>query len=90
MLSRIATLLFAISVIAVDPIVDVGAAKYRGRIVGDGTTQWLGMRFAQSPVGELRFKAPRKLVPGVKSGNETVIDASKVRDFLTSPIPTPH
>ena len=79
---RLACLLLGVAtqVFAVDPIVDVGVAKYKGRIVGDGTTQWLGMRYAQAPVGELRFKAPKKLGVNRKSDNETVIDASKVRN----------
>ena len=67
------------AVAAVDSVVDLGYAKYQGRIVGDGTTQWLGMRYAQAPLGKLRFRAP--VEPGVVKG---VQDASKVNTPYSS------
>ena len=42
-----------------DVIVDLGYSKYRGQAFSDGTSQWLGMRYAAAPVGQLRFAAPR-------------------------------
>lgn len=42
-----------------DAIVDLGYAKYRGKVLGDGTSHWLGMRYAAAPVGQLRFAAPQ-------------------------------
>lgn len=42
-----------------DVIVDLGYSKYRGQAFSDGTCQWLGMRYAAAPVGQLRFAAPR-------------------------------
>jgi hypothetical protein len=59
--------------IATDTLVDLGYSKYQGRVVGDGTTQWLGIRYAAPPLGELRFAAPR--LPGNREG---VQDATKV------------
>lgn len=43
----------------VEPIIDLGYSKYRGKALGDGTSHWLGMRYAAAPVGQLRFAAPQ-------------------------------
>lgn len=40
-------------------VVDLGYSKYRGQAFLDGTSQWLGIRYAAAPVGKLRFAAPR-------------------------------
>ena len=42
-----------------DVVVDLGYSQYRGKAFNDGTSQWLGMRYAAAPVGQLRFAAPR-------------------------------
>lgn len=39
------------------PIVDLGYAKYQGSN-SSGVSQWLGMRYAAVPTGQLRFAAP--------------------------------
>lgn len=39
-------------------IVDLGYSRYEGTALSSGVTQWLGMRFAAPPVGDLRWKAP--------------------------------
>lgn len=44
---------------AVAPIVDVSYSKYKGKDLGNGVTQWLGMRYAAPPLGELRFMPPQ-------------------------------
>jgi carboxylesterase type B len=44
---------------AVAPIVDVSYSKYKGKDLGNGITQWLGMRYAAPPLGELRFMPPQ-------------------------------
>jgi carboxylesterase type B len=41
------------------PIVDLGYTKYQGVPLANGITQWLGMRYAAPPVGNLRFRAPQ-------------------------------
>jgi hypothetical protein len=40
------------------PVVDLGYSQYQGLAAGD-INQWLGMRFAQPPLGDLRFRAPQ-------------------------------
>lgn len=56
------------------PIVDLGYATYQGvRLKEAGVDQFLGMRYAASPLGHLRFRGPQDPIP--KSG---VQDASSV------------
>jgi len=38
--------------------VDLGYSKYTGALGKTGITQWFGIRYAQAPVGDLRFRAP--------------------------------
>ncbi|KAH6608363.1 hypothetical protein Trco_001709 [Trichoderma cornu-damae] len=54
------------------PIVDLGYAKYRGVRLPAGVDEFLGMRFAQAPLGKLRFRAPQDPTP-----EKSVQDASK-------------
>ncbi|PYH99528.1 alpha/beta-hydrolase [Aspergillus ellipticus CBS 707.79] len=48
--------------------VDLGYTRYKGRDLSDGIVQWLGIRYAASPVGNLRFSAPQdpQVVDGVQ------------------------
>ena len=59
---------------AVDPLVDVGYTKYLGTALPNGISQWLGMRFASPPTGNLRFRSP--IDPSV---NNTIQAADQVR-----------
>ncbi|KAK7180473.1 carboxylesterase [Paraphaeosphaeria sporulosa] len=68
----------------VERVVDLGYAKYKGRSVGDGTTQWLGMRYAAPPLGELRFRAPVDPLP---SKPNTIQDASKFGNICLAQSP---
>lgn len=49
--------------------VDLGYAKYEGTTLTNGVRQYLGMRYAAPPVGDLRWRAPRNPEPvrGVQS-----------------------
>ncbi|EGE81695.1 cholinesterase [Blastomyces dermatitidis ATCC 18188] len=43
---------------AVEPLVNLGYVEYKGVENPGGVTQWLGMRYAAPPLGNLRFSAP--------------------------------
>ncbi|RSL71558.1 hypothetical protein CEP54_001360 [Fusarium duplospermum] len=58
-------------VYAVDPVVDLQYSKYKGKELGNGVTQWLGMRYASPPLKDLRFKPPKDPL-----STRTVQDAS--------------
>jgi hypothetical protein len=47
------------TVIAVQPVVHLNYTSYRGTALNNGITQWLGMRFAAPPLGDLRFRPPQ-------------------------------
>ncbi|KAJ7057851.1 Alpha/Beta hydrolase protein [Mycena amicta] len=52
------------------PVVDLGYAKYQGFV--DPSTSFLGLRYAASPAGEGRFRAPQPplLVDGVQPATD--------------------
>lgn len=56
---------------AVAPLVHLGYSSYQGRSLSNGITQWLGLRYAAPPVGDLRFAAPQDPLPaeGVQDAN---------------------
>ena len=62
--------------IAVETLVDVGYTEYLGIALTNGISQWLGMRFASPPTGNLRFRNP--IDPPV---NKTVQIADEVRSM---------
>ena len=54
-------------------VVDLGYTKYQGDTYPGGISQWLGIRYAQPPVGDLRFAAPQDI-----TGDGTLQMATKV------------
>ncbi|KXJ86433.1 Alpha/Beta hydrolase protein [Microdochium bolleyi] len=60
------------AVAAVQQTVDLGYSSFKGTVLDNGITQWLGMPFAAPPVGDLRWRAPRD--PAKTQG---IQDASK-------------
>ncbi|KAM7200173.1 Alpha/Beta hydrolase fold [Naviculisporaceae sp. PSN 640] len=53
-------LVFFISLVhGVDPSVNLTYSQYVGNPLGNGVTQWLGIRYAAAPVGNLRFEPPQ-------------------------------
>ncbi|GAB7361455.1 hypothetical protein MBLNU230_g1511t1 [Neophaeotheca triangularis] len=59
---------------AVDPLVHLGYTSYRGTPLQNGITQWLGVRYAAPPVGDLRFREPQD-PPGSHGYNQNVVGA---------------
>jgi len=55
-------------------LVDLGYTTYEGEQLSTGVNQYLGMRFAAAPLGELRFRAPSDPIV-----NRTVQPATQVR-----------
>ncbi|KAM0350652.1 hypothetical protein ACHAPU_003139 [Fusarium lateritium] len=45
--------------LAVNPTVDLGYSTYKGSDLGNGVSEWLGLRFAAPPVEALRFQPPQ-------------------------------
>src|SRR5436305_11450031 len=45
--------------LGINPVVDVGYAKYQGVTHDAGVIKWLGIRYAAPPLGHLRFAAPQ-------------------------------
>lgn len=62
-----------------DFVVDLGYAQYQGMALENGITQWLGMRFAAPPLGDLRFRAPADPLP-----EEGVVQAFTVSSLLSA------
>ena len=62
-----------------EPIVDLGYAKYRGNNTNEETVSYLGIPYAQPPLGELRWRAPVPL-DTTEPANE-VTDATEYPDF---------
>lgn len=60
------------------PIIDLGYSQYEGIALSSGVNQFLGMRFAAPPLGELRFRAPAH--PDVTTG---VLEAKAVPLHIT-------
>jgi len=74
-LSTTATLVASLAsqALAVAPLVNLDYSSYQGVPLANNITQWLGVRYAQPPVGNLRFSAPQD--PCL---NETVQQANAV------------
>ncbi|KAJ6572000.1 Alpha/Beta hydrolase protein [Mycena capillaripes] len=41
------------------PIIDLGYAQYQGTVTPSNITQFLGIRYATAPLGDLRFRGPQ-------------------------------
>lgn len=66
---------FLLSLASASTVVDLGYASYEGRTLSTGVTQWLGIRFAAPPVGDLRFASPQDPLPvkGIQQATEVCI-----------------
>jgi carboxylesterase type B len=57
--------------------VDLGYATYRGlRLAEEGVDQYLGMRYAAPPLGDLRFRAPQDPISesGIQNASSVNLD----------------
>ncbi|KAF7375411.1 Carboxylic ester hydrolase [Mycena sanguinolenta] len=55
------------------PIIDVGYTQYQGFVdTTSNITQFLGMRYAAPPIGDLRFRAPQP--PPTEAGVQAAVD----------------
>ncbi|KAF5371730.1 hypothetical protein D9758_003443 [Tetrapyrgos nigripes] len=64
-------------------VVDLGYARYRGNLSYPNTVAYLGLPYAEPPLGERRFRAPLPLNVARVSGETRgkVIDVSEYPDF---------
>ncbi|KAI0382479.1 alpha/beta-hydrolase [Hypomontagnella monticulosa] len=63
-------------VTAVDTTVDLVCNKYAGVATPNGITQWLGIRYAAAPVGNLRFMPPQD--PPCTNGTQVADQHGKI------------
>jgi hypothetical protein len=61
---------------AIPTVVNLNYTSYRGVALDNGVTQWLGVRYAAPPLGDLRFREPQP--PEQEDG---VQDAGEVRPY---------
>ncbi|ODH39832.1 hypothetical protein ACO22_01775 [Paracoccidioides brasiliensis] len=72
---------------AVDPLVNLGYAKYRGVQNPGGVTHWLGMRYAAPPLSQLRFAAPKD---PLKETKDQIADQHGLACLGTRVVPHKH
>lgn len=58
------------------PVVDLGYSRYQGITIGSGVNQYLGMRYAAPPVGDLRFRAPAEPLTTAGLQNATAVSTT--------------
>ncbi|KZT22314.1 alpha/beta-hydrolase [Neolentinus lepideus HHB14362 ss-1] len=76
-------LAFAITTETVGNVVDTGYASYKGNVSYPNTVAYLGIPYAEPPLGELRFRAPLPLnvTRVAAAANGQVIDSTTYPNF---------
>lgn len=62
---------------AVQETVDVGYSVYKGQALPNGVSQWLGIRYAAPPLGELRFAPPQEPLRTIGVQDATTVSSVK-------------
>lgn len=78
---------------ATDTCKHLGYSSYNGKALSNGVTQWLGIRFAAPPLGDLRFAAPEDppSVPGIiEADAHGPICLSTLSNGALAPLSTPE
>ncbi|KAJ7086183.1 alpha/beta-hydrolase [Mycena belliarum] len=81
LLCTLLSLLHPLSVTGASLDVTLNTGTFRGVSTANGTEKWLGLRFAEPPVGSLRFKAP---VP-IERGSRGITNASSFGNACPQP-----
>ena len=65
------------------PNVSLGYATYQGVTLEAGVDQYLGIKYAEAPIGDLRFRAPQdpKFISGVQSASSVSRHGISRREF---------
>ncbi|KAL3462275.1 Alpha/Beta hydrolase protein [Aspergillus heterothallicus] len=77
----------------ISSVVDLGYSKYQGTSLASGVDQFLGLRYAAAPLGQLRWRAPQDPIPvaGIQNADEfppicvglgEKVDSNKTEDCL--------
>ncbi|SCV74757.1 BQ2448_7786 [Microbotryum intermedium] len=65
----------------IDPVVRAASQKFRGRLSEDGLyVSWKGIRYAQAPTGDLRFRTARPVKPATRPLKEKDWDSVEIQD----------
>lgn len=79
----VAALALFVYAVAAGQVVDLGYARYRGNLSYPNTVAFLGVPYAEPPVGERRWRAPAPL-DTTRVGRQSrgqIIDVSKSPNF---------
>ena len=66
----------ALAQAAPQPTANLGYSQYAGTFLSSGVSQFLGLRFAKPPTGDLRFAAPQP-----PESTDGVLQATEVRSM---------
>jgi len=72
------------------PVVDLEYSQYQGIRLSSGVNQYLGMRYAAPPLGDLRFRAPANPLKtsGVQDAT-LVVQYGRFLGYSTDRVPVP-
>lgn len=68
------------------PVVHLGYSKYQGVSLENGISQWLGIRYAAPPVGDLRFRAPQDPIKNTELQTADKVKSSTQKRHKKKPV----